>query len=64
MKADVDYLAIFESGTPQAQAAAAGKGGGAAGGAGATVASANSAAADARDALIQRGEKLSQLSDR
>lgn len=64
MKADVDYLALFESGTPHAQAATVAKGGGAAGGAGAAVSSANSAAADARDALIQRGEKLSQLSDR
>ena len=64
MKADVDYHALFESGTPQAHAATAAKGGGAVGGAGAAVSSANSAAADARDALIQRGEKLSQLSDR
>jgi hypothetical protein len=71
MKADVDYAALFQSSAPrETQSAAAAGGGGGAGGSGsvgsakAAVVSANSVAADTRDALIQRGEKLSQLSDR
>jgi hypothetical protein len=62
MKADVDYSTLFEGRAQPAQAAAASAT--AAGSARAGVASANSAAADARDALVERGEKLSQLSDR
>jgi hypothetical protein len=67
MKADVDYASLFESKAPAAQpSAAAGAFGGAAAPSTAKggVASASCAAADARDALVQRGEKLSQLSDR
>ena len=66
MKTDIDYLALFESGAPHVQLSGAAVAGGfaATGSAKAGVASANSAAADARDALILRGEKLSQLSDR
>jgi hypothetical protein len=66
MKTDIDYVALFESGTSHAQLYGTAVAGGiaASGSARAGVASANSAAADARDALILRGEKLSQLSDR
>jgi hypothetical protein len=59
MKADVDYASLFEAAVQRGQPGAAVLGGSRSG-----VASAGAAAADARDALVQRGEKLSQLSDR
>ena len=68
MKADVDYGSLFDGGVQSSAAAAAAAAGGGGGGslrsASGGAASANSAAADARDALVERGEKLSQLSDR
>ena len=65
MKADVDYASLFEAGQHVKPVAALAEGkSGAAAGARAGVASAGAAAADARDALVERGEKLAQLSDR
>lgn len=66
MKADIDYASLFEAKASSARAGVAGAGGSGAPAAGARagVSSAGAAAADARDALVQRGEKLSQLSDR